>query len=141
LIDVLREFAKSKTTTLTNNEPKAQTTRHASFAHHEGDAEIISYSRSRGIFAGISLAGSTLRADNGANKNAYGKQVSAQAIVFHKAEPVPACAKDLLANIAESQSCKQKQKLILLSRFRIPKALSSRNRTKESAASLVRLRD
>jgi SH3 domain-containing YSC84-like protein 1 len=62
-------------------------------------AEILSYSRSRGIFAGISLAGSTLRADNGANKNLYGKQVSAQAIVFHKAEPVPACAKDLLATL------------------------------------------
>jgi lipid-binding SYLF domain-containing protein len=62
-------------------------------------AEILSYSRSRGIFAGISLAGSTLRADNGANKNLYGKQVSAQAIVFHKAEPVPACANDLLATL------------------------------------------
>ena len=62
-------------------------------------AEILSYSRSRGIFAGISLAGSTLRADNGANKNLYGKEVSAQAIVFHKAEPVPACAKDLLATL------------------------------------------
>jgi lipid-binding SYLF domain-containing protein len=65
-------------------------------------AEILSYSRSRGIFAGISLAGSTLRADNGANKNLYGKEVSAQAIVFHKAEPVPACAKDLLATLQQT---------------------------------------
>src|SRR6201988_1884994 len=47
-------------------------------------AEILSYSRARGLFAGISLAGSTLRADNGANKNLYGKEVSAKAIVFEK---------------------------------------------------------
>src|SRR5271163_5210602 len=65
-------------------------------------AEILSYSRSRGIFAGISLAGSTLRADNGANKNLYGKEVSAKAVVFHNAEPVPACAKDLLATLQDA---------------------------------------
>ena len=41
-------------------------------------AEILSYSRARGLFAGISLAGSTLRPDNGANKNLYGKEVSAR---------------------------------------------------------------
>jgi len=65
-------------------------------------AEILSYSRSRGVFAGISLAGSTLRADNGANKNLYGKDVSAQAIVFHKAVPVPDCATDLLATLQKA---------------------------------------
>lgn len=62
-------------------------------------AEILSYSRARGLFAGISLAGSTLRPDNGANKNLYGKEVSAKAIVFDKAVPVPASAKDLLATL------------------------------------------
>ena len=36
-------------------------------------AEILSYSRARGLFAGVSLAGSTLRPDNDANKNLYGK--------------------------------------------------------------------
>src|SRR5262249_10181618 len=45
-------------------------------------AEILSYSRSRGLFAGVSLEGSTLRADNGANKNLYGKEVKASDIVF-----------------------------------------------------------
>ncbi|MGB2625215.1 MAG: lipid-binding SYLF domain-containing protein, partial [Candidatus Acidiferrum sp.] len=55
-------------------------------------AEILSYSRARGLFAGISLTGSTLRADNGANKNLYGKDESAKAIVFDKAVPVPDCA-------------------------------------------------
>src|SRR5271167_3937740 len=44
-------------------------------------AEILSYSRARGLFAGISLSASTLRADNGANKNLYGKDVRAKAIV------------------------------------------------------------
>ena len=62
-------------------------------------AEILSYSRSRGLFAGVSLEGSTLRPDNGANKNLYGKDVSASDIVFKKAVPVPASAKTLLATL------------------------------------------
>jgi lipid-binding SYLF domain-containing protein len=65
-------------------------------------AEILSYSRARGLFAGISLEGSTLRPDNGANKNLYGKDVSAKAIVFDKAVPVPASAKDLLATLQKA---------------------------------------
>jgi SH3 domain-containing YSC84-like protein 1 len=65
-------------------------------------AEILSYSRARGLFAGISLEGSTLRGDNGANKNLYGKDVSAQDIVFNKAEPVPDCAKELLATLQKA---------------------------------------
>jgi SH3 domain-containing YSC84-like protein 1 len=59
-------------------------------------AEILSYSRARGLFAGISLAGSTLRADNDGNKRLYGKDVTAQAIVFDKAVPVPPSAAKLL---------------------------------------------
>jgi lipid-binding SYLF domain-containing protein len=65
-------------------------------------AEILSYSRARGLFAGISLAGSTLRPDNGANKNLYGKDVSAQDIVFKKAVPVPDSAKQLLATLQKA---------------------------------------
>jgi lipid-binding SYLF domain-containing protein len=60
-------------------------------------AEILSYSRARGLFAGVSLEGSTLRPDNGANKNLYGKEVSASDVAFKKAVPVPDSAKDLLA--------------------------------------------
>src|SRR5256884_9711072 len=41
-------------------------------------AEMLTYSRSRGLFAGISLEGSTLRQDNGANEKLYGKKVSAE---------------------------------------------------------------
>ena len=58
-------------------------------------AEILSYSRARGLFAGVSLAGSTLRADDGANNNLYGRDVSAHAIVFEDAVPAPASAKTL----------------------------------------------
>jgi lipid-binding SYLF domain-containing protein len=62
-------------------------------------AEILSYSRARGLFAGISLAGSTLRADNDANKSLYGKELSAQDIVFKGAVAAPASAKLLLAEL------------------------------------------
>src|SRR5271154_2211650 len=62
-------------------------------------AEILSYSRARGLFAGISLSGSTLRPDNDANKNLYGKQVSAQDIVFKGAVAPPASAQVLLATL------------------------------------------
>ena len=44
-------------------------------------AEILTYSRSRGLFAGVSLEGSTLRQDSGANKDLYGKEIDAKEIV------------------------------------------------------------
>jgi lipid-binding SYLF domain-containing protein len=62
-------------------------------------AEILSYSRARGLFAGVSLSGSTLRADNDANKRLYGKDVSASAIVFDKAVPPPPSAAKLLRTL------------------------------------------
>jgi len=62
-------------------------------------AEILSYSRARGLFAGVSLAGSTLRPDNDANKNLYGKAVTADAIVFDKAVPAPPSAAKLLRTL------------------------------------------
>ena len=65
-------------------------------------AEILSLSRARGLFAGVSLEGSTLRADNGANKNLYGKDVKAADIVFNKAVPVPDSAKALLATLQKA---------------------------------------
>lgn len=62
-------------------------------------AEILSYSRARGLFAGISLAGSTLRPDNGANRGLYGKELTAQDIVLKGEVAAPACAKALLATL------------------------------------------
>ena len=53
-------------------------------------AEMLTYSRARGLFAGISLAGSTVRPDNDANARIYGKPVSARDIVLHGAvRPTP----------------------------------------------------
>src|SRR5271167_2462218 len=62
-------------------------------------AEILSYSRARGLFAGISLSGSTLRADNDANKKLYGKEVGASDIVFKSAVVAPKSAQLLLSEL------------------------------------------
>src|SRR5208337_1033493 len=60
-------------------------------------AEILSYSRARGLFAGISLAGSTVRPDNTANERLYHKDVSSQDIVFKGVVPVPSSAQKLIS--------------------------------------------
>ena len=60
-------------------------------------AEILSYSRARGLFAGVSLAGSTVRPDNGANSKVYKKDVSAPEIVFKGAVPVPASGQKFIS--------------------------------------------
>jgi lipid-binding SYLF domain-containing protein len=64
-------------------------------------AEILSWSRAQGLFAGISLSGSTLRADDGANKALYGKELSAQDIVFGGKVKAPVAAKGLLAELTK----------------------------------------
>jgi lipid-binding SYLF domain-containing protein len=64
-------------------------------------AEVLTYSRSRGLFAGVSLEGSTLRPDNDANERLYGKKVEAKAIVFRKAVPTPPSAKLLIATLTK----------------------------------------
>jgi lipid-binding SYLF domain-containing protein len=53
-------------------------------------AEILTYSRARGLFAGVSLEGSTLRSDGEANENLYGRKVTAREIVRQAAVPIPA---------------------------------------------------
>ena len=60
-------------------------------------AEVLSYSRSRGLFAGISLEGSTVRPDDDANKRVYGQNVSAEGIIFKGAVAVPPAAQKLVA--------------------------------------------
>ena len=62
-------------------------------------ADILSYSRARGLFAGVSLDGSTLRPDNDANRNLYGKKLEAKEIVFDAVAPAPANAKKLIATL------------------------------------------
>jgi lipid-binding SYLF domain-containing protein len=61
------------------------------------NAEILSYSRSKGLFAGISLEGSTLRSDGGANENLYGKKLSAKELVREGKVPMPADARPLIS--------------------------------------------
>lgn len=65
-------------------------------------AEILSYSRARGAFAGVSLAGSTLRADDDANKNLYGKAIPAKDIVMGSDVPAPPSAKALIATLTNA---------------------------------------
>ena len=60
-------------------------------------AELLSYSRSRGLFAGISLEGSTLRPDGDANENIYGKKIDATDIVRGGVVPIPPSAKAMVA--------------------------------------------
>lgn len=60
-------------------------------------AEILTYSRSRGLFAGVSLEGSTLRPDNGANKSLYGRKLSATDIVRGGKATVPQAGRELVA--------------------------------------------
>lgn len=62
-------------------------------------AEILTYSRARGLFAGISLSGSTLRPDNGGNQALYGKKISAKDIVLKGAVPPPPSAQLLIQTL------------------------------------------
>ena len=60
-------------------------------------AEILSYSRSRGLFAGVSLEGSTIRPDNEASERVYGREIKAADIVRSDKMSVPATGRHLAA--------------------------------------------
>ncbi len=62
-------------------------------------AEILSYSRARGLFAGVSLEGSTIRPDNDANERIYGSKIPAKDITLMGTVPVPASAAQLIATL------------------------------------------
>jgi lipid-binding SYLF domain-containing protein len=59
----------------------------------------LSYSRARGVFAGISLEGSTIRPDNDANERIYGEKISAKDIVLAHETTVPPAAERLIATL------------------------------------------
>ncbi len=61
------------------------------------NAEILSYSRNKGLFAGISLEGSTLRSDGSANEKLYGKRLTAKEIIREGRVGIPPCAHQLVA--------------------------------------------
>ncbi len=68
-------------------------------------AEVLGYSRSRGLFAGISLEGSTLQSDGGANKKLYGRSLSAKEIVRQGKAGIPASGRELIS-LLDKQSPK-----------------------------------
>ena len=65
-------------------------------------AEILTYSRARGLFAGVSLEGSTLRPDGDANRNLYGKSLRPEEIVRGEKMPVPESAKELIRQLQQA---------------------------------------
>jgi lipid-binding SYLF domain-containing protein len=65
-------------------------------------AEILSYSRSRGLFAGVSLEGTSLRPDDEANAQVYGRKLTARTIVTSGAVPPPASGQALIAALQKS---------------------------------------
>jgi lipid-binding SYLF domain-containing protein len=67
-------------------------------------ADILSYSRARGAFAGVALEGSTIRPDNGANKQIYGREIPALEIVLseHGGHPGSGSGNDFNAGFPDS---------------------------------------
>jgi SH3 domain-containing YSC84-like protein 1 len=65
-------------------------------------AEMLSYSRSRGVFAGISLEGSTLRPDEDANRKVYGKDATAAAIIAESKYESPAAGRRLVSRLQKA---------------------------------------
>src|SRR5271154_2734692 len=62
-------------------------------------AEVLTYSRARGLVAGISLEGSTLRPDNDANERIYGRRMNSKDIALKGAVPIPPAAKLLISTL------------------------------------------
>ena len=62
-------------------------------------SEILSYSRARGLFAGVSLEGSTIRPDNGDNQRVYGKKIPAREIVLSGTVAVPPAAEQFISTL------------------------------------------
>jgi lipid-binding SYLF domain-containing protein len=72
-------------------------------------AQMLSYSRSRGVFGGVSLSGASLRVDSDANKNLYGEKVSPQQIMKGEVT-MPEVAKPLIQTLTEaSEKAKQEK--------------------------------
>jgi lipid-binding SYLF domain-containing protein len=77
--------------------PKGRDAEAATDAYLRSD--ILTYSRARGVFAGVSLEGSTLRSDDDANKNLYGRPARAAMIVRESKIHAPASAHMLVATL------------------------------------------
>ena len=62
-------------------------------------AEILTYGRSRGLFAGVSLEGASVRPDNEANENIYGREVDATVLLQEGNLGVPAAANSFMETL------------------------------------------
>jgi lipid-binding SYLF domain-containing protein len=62
-------------------------------------ADILSYSRARGALVGVALEGSTIRPDNGANKQVYGQEIPAREIVLSGHVAIPSAAQRMLSTL------------------------------------------
>ena len=80
-------------------------------------AEILTYSRSRGLFAGVSLDGSTLRPDNSASEKVYGRKVTAREIVLEHKVSTPAAGRLLVSTLQKASPANKSD----------PKSLKSNN--------------
>src|SRR4029077_16659761 len=60
-------------------------------------AEVLSYSRSRGLFAGVSLAGASVRPDNDGNERIYGRKIDAEDIIFGNKVKVQKAAQRMIS--------------------------------------------
>jgi lipid-binding SYLF domain-containing protein len=65
-------------------------------------AQMLSYSRSRGLFAGVSVSGMTLRVDGDANQNLYGEKLSAEQILQSQGITMPDEARPLIATLKQA---------------------------------------
>ena len=74
--------------------PKGRTSEAATDA--QMGAEILTYSRTKGLFAGVSLEGAPVSQDSDANQRIYGKRIEAKALLLEAAEPVPAVGRPLV---------------------------------------------
>lgn len=70
-------------------------------------AEILSYSRSRGVFAGVSLEGATLRPDHDANQKIYGREFTPQQILTGQVPP-PEAVQPLVTTLTKFSSQEHK---------------------------------
>jgi lipid-binding SYLF domain-containing protein len=69
-------------------------------------AEILTYSRARGVFAGVSLEGAVLRSDKDANKNLYNRQIEARELVEKDGVAIPEPARKFIQSISQAASGK-----------------------------------
>ncbi|MGH9726568.1 MAG: YSC84-related protein, partial [Candidatus Acidiferrales bacterium] len=73
-------------------------------------AEVLSYSRTRGLFAGISLEGSTLRPDNDATADVYGRKLTAKEIILGGNTRIPPSGRHLVAVLQKGSPHNESEK-------------------------------